>query len=164
MKFKFFFYLSVLSIFVFASCKDKFEPAGPIMGQTNLIIPAYYLTNDFCNEFHEGSEKSLEIEVTVDGIDADLNPIFMGIDVFNATNNDDSDFMETIDVPEEGTFVITVTIRGQDCYSCCNGHSCSAGDNGKIRYRGNSVSFNAVPPPVSVTITPEFVICTNCGC
>lgn len=168
--FSFFALFSMILIFQ-ASCVNL-DPVGEETEGTDIRIPQGYLESALCNEFHEGASRDIEVEVTIDGIDDQGDPVFIGLDIEETDNEDYEAFIiKDVEVPTQGTYIVTVTIRGlSSCFSCCHNTTindefpCDSPDNGKIRFRGTSAIINAVPPPFEITVVPSFVACTNCGC
>ncbi len=158
--FKFAYALFVLSFGLFLmSCSDP-EPASPSLTSTTLILSTNYL-ND-CDDALGGAT-DLEIEVNVDGIDNNRNPIMMDTQFFGTNNNDNNNnnLQFPIKVPYSGTYAVSVNIR-LGCHQCCES-KCFPEEMGKPRFRGTSTTINGSPPPGGVRITPVLQACL-CSC
>ncbi len=136
------------------------EPASKIMTPTYLELDFGYLGP--CN-LYNGNVAVAEIEVNIDGLDADRQAFMMGTQFFDVNNDDrePSNLAFPIEIPTEGTFAVSVNIR-LECHTCCY-DECPLDEYAKPRFRGTSMTLNAVPPPAVIRVTPVFQGC-RCNC
>ena len=144
------------------------KPAGDPNAST-LILSSYYL--GICGNLGSSGETDITIEVFVDGFDSHGNPNNVDAQEFDRTTNssDPDNYELPIQVPEEGTYVVSVIVRGEACQTCCNlvnqpANGCASITNGgEIRFRGTTMTLNAKDLKPAVYVTPLIYGC-NCGC
>ena len=163
-----FFPLVLLIPLLFTNC-SKIRPPSSNMGEVDLRLGSgAYL--GFCGVLFENQETNLEIEVFVDGIDGQGNVIQLDAQYFNATTDltDPDNFEFTIEIPESGTFAVSVNVRAESCLDCCTtvhepNLGCGSFDPGKPRFRGVSITLNASDIIPFVSVDPVIFAC-GCNC
>ena len=121
----------------------------------------YYLGT--CERFFEG-EKSLMVTIAVDRY-AGSGTIEDNYRTYHKPANNDQNLEENmlfpgIEVPEFGTFSLTVTVQGTTCYTCCTGPSCTgSGFQGNPYFRGVTTQYNKDNTPETIYVTPKQVSC-----
>lgn len=79
------------------------------------------------------------------------------------SNIDDGAYwtISNVDVPDSGSYAVTVTIRGIDCFTGCGitSNSCSDFNKGKPFFRRAKTLVNTRETPNSIYIVPQYVQC-----
>lgn len=122
---------------------------------------------ELCSAFYEGV-KEFSVVIAVDVVDNDGNIIQNNYDLNEMTiTNDDSNtstnpFRYEINVPETGSYIVSITYSTTDCFVCCSNSSCNAVDangmqwsGGKPLYRGLKMLRNQSAAPSEIIITLE---------
>jgi hypothetical protein len=165
------------------SCKKDFKniPACTQTIKSEVQLQLGYLGE--CAWGAEGAEQPMKVTITIDGLKNDANGVglsYMKTYTFNKTNQHNGgtapNSVFPIEIPECGTFVITVNVRGKDtsCFKCCHGASpfdpkCGTSNpsTGIPNFRGVSIQLNTTsqsPPPPVIQIKVEPTTCEDCGC
>ncbi len=141
------------------SCKDP-SPGSYNPAETTVDI-GYFLV--FCDDFFEGVQRGIKVRINVDRYDGNGNFQSNYKNYRFNVKNDDGNSDNTrfkVEVPETGTYAVSVEIEGTECYKCCQG-SCTNYFPawGYPFWRGVSTQYNSFPPPSVIYVTPSFVSC-----
>ena len=158
--FKHIFSITSLVIFIFLAFASGTgsDPnnGSTVTKYTTVSLTAGYL--NFCNSVFEG-EKPIQITISVDRYTGtgtfDTN--FKTYRYRRTNSNDFSNYeFRNIEIPQSGTFGITVTVDTFGCFECCpNGEGCYP------YFRGISTTYNASSSPNFMSITPTLANCFN---
>lgn len=172
---KFLLLMPIVGILLMIGCgPDDIIPARPPLGESFLRLDPQSL--DVCQSINENVVRNLEADIEVLGFTGtNTTPAFMWNNIVTISNDIATWEDIPIEIPENGTFIVTVTLTGStsDCYKCCwsipnpNNPSstiCNSFDDGRVRFSGTSLRVNATPPPYFIEVTPQFTNCFNCGC
>ncbi len=152
------FFLAAIPLLLFA-CKEP-KPADPTPAGTKVNILGYL---GQCKDAVEGS-KNLKIRISVDNYNGSgqITANYKNYVYQNKKNNetDPANYEFPIEVPQSGTYGVTVTVEASECFQCCQG-SCTNYSPawGYPFWRGVSTLYNTQPPPAIINVTPAFVSC-----
>ena len=144
---------------------------NPPVNESSSTTTATYLQlspDNFglCSAFYEGT-KHFSVVIAVDVVDENGN---IQSDYYSneyTITNDDTNFSTNpfryeIDVPETGSYIVSITYSTTDCFVCCSNSSCNAVDangiqwsGGKPLYRGIKMLRNQSAAPSEIIITLE---------
>lgn len=141
-----------------SSCNPP-QPGSQQPRTTTLLLTTNYLLVNSHDYFSQGT-KNLVLDVFVDRyagtglIEANYRNYS-----FNITN-EDYDFSDRsfdIEVPEDGTYGVTVNITSYVCFDNASSAYCNY-TSGRIRYRGISSIYNSSNGiPSVINVNPSFI-------
>ena len=162
------FKFSIILLLFLQSCAN-FDPSTVDDSASTTSTTTIELTPhsfDLCAAFFEGV-KHFNVYITVDIVDNNGNVQSNYYrDEQTITNNGDLNAspdpfkFENVEVPETGSYLITVTYSTTDCFVCCHNATCDAYDvdgvqwpGGKPFYRGIKMMRNQSDVPLVIFIT-----------
>jgi hypothetical protein len=161
-----------LLIFIAGCDPGSINTASQSLKESKLRLSVNSL--GFCEASTTEGLKNMELDIEVLGYNGNqAQPLYFQWTTIVPITNDEASWDDIpIEIPEEGTFVVTakLTATSTDCFSCCQSTSfsspspCPLNNDGRLRFAGSSLSINAVPPPANIEVTPAFMACFNCGC
>lgn len=156
-KFKTLFSFIFLSLLI-VSCKQP--PLVPASNTPKKV--AVDLTTGFLqsySSFHQGSTTQTEVTISVDKLNSS-NQIESNYKtyIYQKPNVDDSGvnknyYFKDIEVPNAGTFLVTVTVKTLSCMNGATGASCNY-SKGKVMFRAVSATYNTSNSPSTFYINP----------
>lgn len=153
------FYLLLIGIlFSISSCKPP-APGSHTPRETTLVLATNFL---MVNSHHDGAQgiKNLNVDVFVDRY-AGNGQIEANYKNYSfAMTNDDFTYSNRsfeIEVPEDGTYGVTVMVQSAVCFDNASSEFCNW-NKGRIRYRGVSTIYNSANGiPTSIPVNPTFI-------
>lgn len=144
----------ICSTLIFKSCK-KINPGSNTPDKTKVILPNGFL--GVHGKFHNGT-KRINYVISVDSYRGNGQfEVNYKTFHFNRSNDDSvtDNITFEIQVPKDGTFVVSITAQSEGCMKFANGSSCPA-NYGRVFYRGLTPQYNANKAPTSIFITPKL--------
>ncbi len=101
--------------------------------------------------------KEVRVSIAVDRLDSNGNvdANFKSYHKITTNKDDNSNFRFKIDVPKTGSFAITATVDGVDCFTYTDG-SCPEIDQGHVCYRAVETMYNAEEIPSVIDLYPKL--------
>lgn len=142
------------------SCRKPQPGSDTPAGTTVRLVPNFL---GIYEEFYQPN-KSMRIEIIVDNLDANMNPVSNFSTRFVTRSNVGTTSNYTfndVQVPDAGSYAITAVVRGASCYTGCGSGSqeCSEFDTGKPFFRKVETLSNQTSAPSSITLYPNFITC-----
>lgn len=156
---KYTFLIISLSISII-SCKR------PDPGSDNPAGTTVQLNPDFLGIYESNNQGNLtmEIEIIVDNLDSNMNPI-SNFSTYFVTRSNISTInnytFRNVQVPDGGTYAVTAVVRGAVCFTQCGSGSqiCTEFDSGRPFFREVVTKRNQNSAPLSIHMFPTFVTC-----
>ena len=153
-------FITISLMVMITSCKKPLSGSDTPTGTTVRFVP------NFLGIYQDNNQpgKSMEIEIIVDNLDGNLNPISNFSTMFvtrsNVASTNNYTFND-VQVPDSGSWAITAVVRGIGCYTGCGSGSqlCSEFDSGRPFFREVVTRVNQSNGPSSITMFPAFVNC-----
>jgi len=163
-KFKLIVYISILTCFslMFMATTDPPPPSGGNQKETiEVRLASGYL--GLCEQIHENSIRNLKINLFVDKysngqVESNFTSLLFNVNNQSFFDNQSNYIFEDVEVPSTGTYSISVTISGQQCFTCCLGPDCNF-DAGIPVFQGVTAVINANSAPQVVIINPFLSNC-----
>ena len=161
------FLLGIL-LFFLQSCGDPdfLQPSdsSQTTTQTHLRISSAMLGG--CTDFYEGTKEfvvTIAVDTSTNG-DYNSNYYLDNFVIDNAQPNFDYDY--EIEVPETGSYTVSVQFDTSDCYVCCSQvYSCDATDHDGNIWMGGGPLFRGIKMLRDQTsVPPEIYIVPNKIC
>jgi hypothetical protein len=136
----------------------------PLGGTSNYGESTLHVDPNFLglySDFHQSGNKSLDVEIAVDALGSGVPrpEVFRG-DFVRSDDDSSNNWRFPIEVPEAGTYKITVTIKGKQCFdNCSSSDTCQEFNQGKPFFRSSSTTLNATRFHRNKYITPRFIRC-----
>ena len=162
----------IIAILLFSSlfsCSGGFVPTvneadTSTTGTTTVKLPWNFF--NLCGDFFEG-EKNFTVVITVDIYENNeyQSNYFTKEYFINNTSNNYNFTFDDVEVPQNGSYIVSVTYNTDDCYTCCGQvNACDATDaNGGIwpggspLYRGVKMMVNQSSTPTEININPTLM-------
>lgn len=158
--------LGIIITSLFISCTGDYEPGSEVTIGTTIDVLTDF---QFCSSFHEDDLKNFRATIMVDKYDS--NGVLLSnfrayqFDVTNDYEASNNTYFQEIEVPESGTYAVTVTYQTfGECFKCCSSTwSCDYIDSngniwsgGKPMFRGTVFKSNMTSVPSVISIVPNL--------
>jgi uncharacterized membrane protein len=133
-------------IVLLSSCGEFVPPNESSQTTSTTVVEVPSSLYDLCSEFFEGN-KSFTTTITVDVYENGVFQENYYTHVYYLDNNDsnyDNFKFHNVEVPDTGSYVVSITYNTDDCYVCCGNSVCNATDAGGNTWPGGSPFYRGV--------------------
>lgn len=149
------------------ACKDPLPASS--QKQALTLELGQYMNLSFCDELSEGEERDVRVYVHRDeyrgnGVieyDVSAGVYYLTNDMLKLENIQISDpdrFGVPPEIPESGSYGLRVSAQGRDCYTCCDGPSCSTG-LGEPAFQSSTIELNKDHNPSTLYMRVKYRVC-----
>ena len=136
--------------------------SSPEESSVNTSSTVVEVPSDFLGDCQSGTEgdKSFTVTITVDIYQNNQYQENYYTHVYQRNNNSldyDNFRFDNIEVPESGSYIVSITYTTNDCYVCCNNGSCTATDITGSTWNGGYPYFRGIKFFQNTNTVPDVI-------